>query len=138
MIKNGEYTNFAVVMIDLNYLKDTNDTYGHDTGDIVLIKLAEMMQTISRQNVPDSSVGRWGGEEFMILLPDTDVKKASIIAELLRVSFATIDFGKAGFQTISLGVTQFIPDEEADTYCMRVDTALYQGKRNGKNQVVVI
>ena len=128
----------CLIMIDIDDFKHVNDEFGHQKGDEVLIKLAEMMQTISRQNVPDSSVGRWGGEEFMILLPDTDVKKASIIAELLRVSFATIDFGKAGFQTISLGVTQFIPDEEADTYCMRVDTALYQGKRNGKNQVVVI
>ena len=73
----------------------------------------------------------------MILLPNTDIKKAGIIAELLRVSFASIDFGEAHSRTISLGVAEMLPGEDADTYCMRVDGALYQGKRNGKNQVVV-
>ena len=127
----------SLIMIDIDDFKQVNDAYGHKEGDEVLIKLAEMMKTICTQNVPNSSVGRWGGEEFMILLPNTDIKKAGIIAELLRVSFAAIDFSEAHFQTISLGVAEMLPGEDADTYCMRVDGALYQGKRNGKNQVVV-
>lgn len=128
----------CLIMIDIDDFKTVNDEFGHQKGDEVLQKLAEMMKTISAQNVPDSSVGRWGGEEFMILLPNTDIKKASVIAELLRVNFASIDFEEAHYRTISVGVTQMIPGEDADTYCMRVDTALYQGKNNGKNQVVVL
>ena len=127
----------CLIMMDIDDFKHVNDAYGHQKGDEVLQKLAEMMKTIATQNVPGSSVGRWGGEEFMILLPDTGVKKASVIAELLRVNFQTIDFGEAPSQTISVGVTQMISNEDPDTYCMRVDTALYQGKRNGKNQVVI-
>ena len=127
----------CLIMIDIDDFKHVNDEFGHKKGDEVLIKLAEMMKTICTQNVPNSSVGRWGGEEFMILLPNTDIKKAGIIAELLRVSFASIDFGEAHSRTISLGVAEMLPGEDADTYCMRVDGALYQGKRNGKNQVVV-
>ena len=127
----------CLIMIDIDDFKHVNDAYGHQKGDEVLQKLSDMMKTIAQQNVPDSSVGRWGGEEFMILLPNTEIKKASVIAELLRVNFSVVDFAEAGSQTISLGVTQMLPGEDPDTYCMRVDTALYQGKRNGKNQVVV-
>ena len=73
----------------------------------------------------------------MILLPGTNEKKAAALAELLRVNFSVIGYTTAPSQTISIGVTEILRGETADTACMRVDSALYTGKRNGKNQVVV-
>ena len=141
-VENGENSDSdrsgnSLIMIDIDDFKEVNDTYGHKEGDEVLQKLAKMMKDVTSQNVEGSSVGRWGGEEFMILLPGTNEKKAAALAELLRVNFSVIGYTTAPGQTISIGVTEILRGETADTACMRVDSALYTGKRNGKNQVVV-
>lgn len=83
------------------------------------------------------SAGRWGGEEFMLLLSDADRSAASLIAELIRRCFATTTFPAMRTQTISAGVTQANEDDTLDSLCTRVDTALYQAKKSGKNRVVI-
>ena len=127
----------SLIMMDIDDFKNVNDTYGHKEGDNVLIKLSEMLKKIVSENVPEGSVGRWGGEEFMILLPDVGEIKAIKLAELIRTSFAMLEFEHAGHRTISLGVTEMIAGEDADITCMRVDDALYEAKRTGKNKVVL-
>ena len=126
----------ALVMMDVDDFKKVNDTYGHKEGDQVLIQLANMLKRIIDIKAPGCAAGRWGGEEFMVLLQNYDVDKAAEIAELFRTEFAKIEFELCGHQSVSLGVTELIPGESADTFTMRVDGALYEAKRSGKNCVV--
>ena len=123
-------------MMDIDDFKSVNDNYGHKEGDMVLKGLSKMLLDIVTEYAPDASIGRWGGEEFMVLLPTSDIEQATNIAEMIRVKFNEIEFKLAGRRTISLGVTEMIAGENSDIACMRVDDALYQGKRTGKNKVV--
>ncbi len=127
----------SLIMIDIDNFKHVNDTYGHKEGDIVLRKLSDMLKRVIDDLAPGSSIGRWGGEEFMILLPGVDIEKAKSVAEAFRTSFSEIDFPNAPHQTISLGATEMIAGELADISCMRADDALYEAKKTGKNKVVV-
>lgn len=127
---------FSVIMLDIDNFKQVNDRYGHQEGDNVIIALADIL---NRQNVPytkNFSVGRWGGEEFMMLLPDTEITAASFIAELIRQCFENTTFPKARTQTVSVGVSQAKETDTLDSLCMRVDDALYKAKKTGKNKVV--
>ena len=133
---NGEAP-FSLIMIDLDDFKKVNDTYGHKIGDEVLTGLADFLQVSLHSEGVRYQCGRWGGEEFMIILPGLAAAKAAGIAETLRNGFAAIEFKGAGRQTMSLGVTEHLPGEDADTLCIRVDDALYEAKRSGKNRVVV-
>ncbi|MCR5103987.1 MAG: diguanylate cyclase [Eubacterium sp.] len=128
----------SLIMIDIDDFKKVNDTYGHKEGDIVLQGLSQMLMDEIDKNAPGASAGRWGGEEFMILLPGSDEKAATEIAELFRSRFAEIEFPNAKHRTISVGVTELIDGEDVDVGCMRVDDALYEAKRTGKNKVVVM
>ena len=127
----------SLIMMDIDDFKSVNDNYGHKEGDNVLIGLADMLRKIVEEHAPDASVGRWGGEEFMVLLPETNLEGALRIAELFRVNFSAIGFPLAGHRTMSLGVTEMVAGEDADLACMRVDDALYEAKHAGKNRVVV-
>ena len=129
-------TGVSLVMMDIDDFKSVNDNYGHKEGDMVLKGLSKMLLDIVTEYAPDASIGRWGGEEFMVLLPTSDIEQATNIAEMIRVKFNEIEFKLAGRRTISLGVTEMIAGENSDIACMRVDDALYQGKRTGKNKVV--
>ena len=84
------------------------------------------------------SAGRWGGEEFMMLLQNTDMSSAAYIADLIRQCFANIHYPSARPQTISLGVTQALEEDTLDTLCTRVDMALYKAKKEGKNRVIAL
>lgn len=127
----------SIIMMDIDNFKKVNDTYGHREGDIVLKELANILRNITTEVVPDGKSGRWGGEEFMVLLPSSDEAKAIEVAEKIRLDFLNIEFPKAKHQTISLGVTQLIPGEDSDTGAMRADDALYDAKHLGKNCVKV-
>ena len=96
-------------MIDLDDFKKVNDTYGHKIGDEVLTGLADFLQVSLHSEEVRYMAGRWGGEEFMIVLPGMHAKDAAVIAEKLRNGFAAIEFKGAGRQTMSLGVTEYIP-----------------------------
>lgn len=128
---------FSLIMIDLDNFKKVNDTYGHITGDEVLTGLADFLQIEQHYGAFPYQVGRWGGEEFMVVLPGSHVTEATKIAEKLRNGFAAIEFKEAGRQTMSLGVAEYVPGEDTDDLCIRADAALYEAKRTGKNRVVV-
>ena len=127
----------SLIMMDLDNFKKVNDNYGHKEGDIVLKKLADMLKRVIDDTCPESFIGRWGGEEFMVLLPNANIQKAASVAEAFRINFSSLEFPNAPCQTLSLGVTEMIAGETSDIACMRVDDALYEAKRTGKNKVVV-
>ena len=128
---------FSLIMIDLDDFKKVNDTYGHKIGDEVLTGLVDFLQVSLHSEEVRYQAGRWGGEEFMIILPGMHTKDAAVVAEKVRNGFAAIVFKGAGQQTMSLGVTEYVPGEDPDDLCIRVDDALYEAKRTGKNRVVV-
>lgn len=126
----------SLIMIDIDNFKKVNDTYGHQEGDNVIIALSDILRG-EQERLPEKvSAGRWGGEEFMLVLSDTDLSAAELAAEQIRKSFASISFTASGSQTISVGVTQANPADTFDVLCTRVDTALYQAKKTGKNKVI--
>ena len=127
----------SVIMVDLDDFKHVNDTFGHEAGDEVLRGLAKLVQKDICDTNPRATAGRWGGEEFMIALPNTNVATAFTIAESLRNRFADLEFGAAGHRTMSIGVAQLRPGENVDRLCSRVDDALYRAKALGKNRTEV-
>lgn len=126
---------FSLVMLDIDNFKQVNDTYGHQEGDSVIVALADILR--NRRTGLMQSSGRWGGEEFMVLLRGTDSSSAAYIADLLRECFANTSFPGIRPQTVSLGVTQAREDDTVDSLCSRVDMALYRAKKNGKNRVEI-
>jgi len=128
---------FSLVMLDIDNFKQVNDTYGHQEGDSVIIGLADILRGERASHLHNVSSGRWGGEEFMMILHNTDAYSAAYIADLIRQCFANTDFPKIRPQTVSLGVTQARTDDTLDKLCSRVDMALYKAKKDGKNKVVV-
>ncbi|WP_018872676.1 PAS domain-containing protein [Thioalkalivibrio sp. ALJ16] len=122
----------SLVMLDLDHFKRINDTHGHDVGDEVLRRVVHA----SRERLRGTDVlGRWGGEEFMVLLPGTDAEAAARVAEDLRRQVAALDFERVGRVTISLGVAQCQRGEAIKDWIKRADDAMYAAKREGRNQV---
>lgn len=133
--------NLSVLMLDIDHFKNVNDTYGHDCGDEVLTVLAKVGSAIIRKV---GIFARWGGEEFMIALPHTDLDQARAIAEQLRATIANQDFthdwhnGHPIPFTISIGVTTRTADEgDISAILKRVDEALYKAKDSGRNRVEI-
>jgi len=133
-----EKKQLGLIMLDLDKFKMYNDTYGHPQGDIFLQTVADVIsKTLNR---PTDFVSRWGGEEFMVLLPDTDIEGTVNIAEHIRLNIKNIVVpftdGTNTFTTVSLGADSVIPsegDSSAD-FIAGVDKLLYAAKRNGRNQ----
>ncbi len=124
----------SLIMLDIDNFKKVNDVYGHKEGDHVIQALSDVLRRVALGADP-CYLGRWGGEEFMVLLSDCGADEAVRIAEEIRLQFAAISYEVAGPQTVSIGVTQAHDGESADTLYSRVDKALYTAKANGKNQV---
>lgn len=123
----------SLILMDIDHFKLINDTYGHDVGDQVLIEITRLLQQHLR--IPDL-LARWGGEEFVMLLPDTTLADAYQLAERLRQLIAEHTFSAVGSITASLGVTA-LKVEDCPSRCMkRLDTALYRAKHSGRNQVI--
>ena len=129
-LANIKKERFCLIMLDIDNFKQVNDTYGHQEGDTVIVGLANILRNEQTAYMQKVSSGRWGGEEFMMLLHDTDVSSASFIADLIRRCFANTNFPSVRPQTISLGVTQAKEEDTIDTLCTRVDVALYTAKKN--------
>jgi len=127
-------TPFSLIMFDLDYFKNINDTYGHDVGDAVLRTVAEVMRGQIR--VTDH-LGRWGGEEFMLLAPETVLAQAAFLADKLRRRVEGHDFDQARSITMSIGVGGYRIGEGVDNLIKRVDDALYRAKGSGRNTVEV-
>ena len=132
--KRGLCNSISLIMLDIDNFKKVNDVYGHKEGDHVIQALADVLRNTTI-GVHSRSLGRWGGEEFMILLADSNADDAVALAEKIRLEFSSISYETAGCQTVSIGVTQ-AKDESADVLYNRVDKALYMAKAAGKNQVV--
>lgn len=130
----GTCNRISLIMLDIDNFKKVNDIYGHKEGDHVIQALADVLRDATT-GVHSCSLGRWGGEEFMILLSDSSSDDAALLAEKIRREFASVSYETASCQTVSIGVTQ-AKDETADTLYSRVDKALYMAKAAGKNQVV--
>ncbi len=126
-------TPLSIIIIDIDHFKNVNDTYGHQTGDIVLKEVAQILRSCSRTS--DTS-GRWGGEEFLIILPNTNLTGALEAAEKIRTSIENYPFSVVGKKTASFGVAEFLVEENEDSFIERADQALYRAKSGGRNQVV--
>lgn len=124
-------------MLDLDFFKRVNDQYGHAVGDEVLRRVAALAQETMRGS---DLFGRWGGEEFIVLLPDATLPQAVEAAERLRLAIQRQEFraedGAVFNVTVSIGVAQFAPNDSADTLTQRADKALYAAKRAGRNRVM--
>ncbi|MGM0766639.1 MAG: sensor domain-containing diguanylate cyclase [Pseudomonadota bacterium] len=123
---------FCLIMADIDDFKAVNDTYGHGKGDEIIKAVAQILQEETRKT--DKCI-RWGGEEFIVLLPFCNLDKAFQIAENIRSSMEAQRFGKIGSTTLSLGVIESSIEERPTALLQRVDDQLYAAKRNGKNQV---
>jgi len=125
----------AIVLADVDRFKTINDTHGHATGDEVLRQVATRLRGVLREQ---DLVARWGGEEFILLLPDTDLRGAVYVAELARRSFESEVFEIGGVTlsaSLSLGVAEHRPGARVDATLVEADRALYRAKEAGRNRV---
>ena len=131
-----EGISFSMIMADLDDFKVINDTYGHTTGDVVLQEVSGLIRR-SVRGIRDVATGRWGGEEFMIILPDEGMERAEQIAEKLRASIEAFTFEKVTKLTISIGIADSTLYADRHAVYQDVDKALYAAKEGGKNCVVI-
>lgn len=124
----------ALILLDIDHFKRINDRHGHQVGDRVLVDLARLVGGRLRAS---EVFARWGGEEFIVLAPNTDAEDAAHLAEEIHARVAIHDFPEVGRVTVSLGVTQYAPDDTTDSLWKRADTALYRAKAGGRNRVEV-
>lgn len=129
---------FTLVLLDIDHFKAINDTYGHDAGDVVLAKVAQSLSQRLRQC---DVLARWGGEEFILLLPETSIQGAKVISEELRLCLMQMNTLYGNHQiaiTATLGIAQLDDLQlELIRWQSAADSALYQGKKTGRNKVVV-
>ena len=135
MIRSHQYElPFSVLLIDVDNFKNVNDTFGHLAGDAVL----QALSTIATKELrPQDTPGRWGGEEFLVLLPQTAAAEAVELAEKLRKRVGEYGFSEGMHCTVSIGVAEMHPSDTPDTLIHRADTALYSAKNKGKNMVML-
>lgn len=125
---------FSVIMLDIDYFKLVNDQFGHQVGDQVLVEVARLLAARRRET---DILGRWGGEEFMLICPHTDADGAAILAETLRQAFVAGSFVQGLQLTASFGVSAFQSGDKATDIVARADAALYRAKHLGRNRVEV-
>jgi diguanylate cyclase (GGDEF)-like protein len=132
-LKNNQ--DFSVLMVDADHFKKINDTYGHKTGDAVLIDLAQTCEKALRE---DDIVARYGGEEFVIFLSKVNAEKAQTVAERMRQSIANrIVRAEEGAEvkfTVSIGISSSAVSDNIETLIKTADEALYKAKSNGRNR----
>ncbi len=132
--RNGNH--LSVVFIDIDHFKRINDDYGHQCGDLALTSIAKWINESIRSS---DIVFRYGGEEFVVLLSETDLKGAELLAERIRENIENHVFAY-GMETIrltaSLGASSLIGDDTLDAFINRADQAMYQAKQTGRNRVV--
>jgi len=130
-------SNLSLLMFDIDHFKKANDTYGHLVGDQILYKIIRIIRKIVRES---DLIGRFGGDEFIIILPDTDIEEAKEITERLLSKIRKEKFkfkDKSITITISMGVTKYIKNETITKLTERVDEALYEAKNNGRDCFIV-
>jgi len=127
---------FSIIMYDIDFFKKVNDKHGHQAGDEVLIKLSDL---VAKKTRDIDTLARWGGEEFMILMPETNAEEAALVAERIRAAVERTELIPHECITISLGVVEASPERKIDVLNLlnRLDAALYLAKNSGRNQVQV-
>lgn len=126
-------TALSLIILDIDHFKSVNDIYGHQIGDMVLKEVANTLLSCKRES---DTIGRWGGEEFLIVLPNTNLAGAMITADKIRTAIENYSFSVVGNKTASFGVSEFLVEENEDSFIERADQALYRAKSGGRNQVV--
>ncbi|QOY55639.1 diguanylate cyclase [Candidatus Sulfurimonas marisnigri] len=125
--------NLSALFFDIDHFKKVNDNFGHDIGDDVL----KMMAHLVKSNIRETDFfARWGGEEFIVLLPETSLEDALTIAEHIRSGIESKMFEIVGKITVSIGVSKIKEKERIETFIKRLDNALYKAKHEGRNKVV--
>lgn len=126
--------NLSLAMIDIDFFKRINDTYGHNIGDLVLKQFTNIIKNELRQS---DIFARWGGEEFIILFINTDINQAKVVSEKIRKSIEKTKFNHIDKLTCSIGVSQYknTKEESVNSFIERSDIALYKAKTNGRNQI---
>lgn len=124
----------ALLIVDLDHFKRINDTFGHKTGDAVLVQTARVLQKNLRQG---DACARWGGEEFVVLLPKTTLEEAAQVASRIRLNIAAEVRAETQVQSCSIGAAALRPSEEAESLFNRADAALYRAKNGGRNRVEI-
>ncbi len=122
----------SLLFIDLDRFKEVNDNYGHPAGDQVLVSACEILRQCMRTT---DLLGRWGGEEFLLLLPNTGITSARLLGERIRLAIQAHDFGAVGKITASFGIAECQKGESWDSLVARADAAMYRAKRSGRNRV---
>ncbi|SEO71645.1 diguanylate cyclase (GGDEF) domain-containing protein [Salinihabitans flavidus] len=123
---------FSVAILDIDHFKKVNDAYGHAEGDTVLKEIAQEFRTIVR--VQDK-VGRWGGEEFIVICSDTGIEDAVALFNRIRARIEGHDFSNGVNVTVSIGVAEYRASDSPTTLAARADKALYHAKQHGRNRV---
>lgn len=133
--REERYSNgLSLIICDLDRFKSVNDKFGHDGGDEALIAFTRMITTAIRKS---DIFARWGGEEFMVLLPETELEEAMQIASKLRLITEANVIPQIGRITTSIGVSEYQPGDDAEALIKRADMALFKAKENGRNRVEV-
>jgi diguanylate cyclase (GGDEF)-like protein len=125
---------FSVLLLDLDHFKDVNDRHGHEMGDRVLQAFAELVRDACRDA---DLAARWGGEEFLAILPETDAEDAHAMAMRIREAVAAASFYDVDALTVSIGVATFRPGDTLDDVVGRADRALYIAKEEGRDRVAL-
>ena len=131
---NRYKTELCIVMMDIDNFKLVNDIYGHNEGDIFLQTISMELKKVFRDT---DVIGRWGGEEFLILLPKTSINDAYDITQRVRKQIEEKIFEHVGSKTASFGITKIHQDDTLDIAIGRADLALYDAKKHGRNQVKI-
>lgn len=129
---NRSDTPFSVILLDVDHFKWINDRFGHQAGDQVLFQMGQIFRSTIRST---DTVGRWGGEEFLFILPDTDEEGAIRLANKIRLAIADFAFDHPDHITVSQGVAVYRGDSLLETLIARADDAMYAAKKAGRNQV---
>ncbi|MFZ5812955.1 MAG: diguanylate cyclase [Thermodesulfobacteriota bacterium] len=125
-------TPLAVILLDIDHFKRVNDTYGHDAGDAVLVEMARLVMGLLRES---DRLARWGGEEFLVVVPGVGIEGGMDLAGRLRQAVAGNAFPGVPGVTASFGVAEYRPGEAVESLVKRADAALYRAKAGGRNRV---
>jgi len=123
----------SLIILDIDHFKRVNDTHGHQTGDSVLVEFADILRKTVRNT---DTVGRWGGEEFLVICPETGLKGAISLAESIREKIEAHNFTTVGRVTASIGVSAYSEGDREKDMIGRADACLYQAKAEGRNRVI--
>ncbi|MGL1892761.1 MAG: sensor domain-containing diguanylate cyclase [Spirochaetaceae bacterium] len=125
----------SLILLDIDHFKNVNDTHGHLVGDTVLICLSQIIHNLIRDT---DLFARWGGEEFILLLPETSLEDGLLLAERIRIKISEYNFEPVTQITCSLGLTLFNLEDNHDSFIKRADDALYRAKESGRNNSVTL